>query len=77
LVPVRFVELHQVSFNPQFIIILLGYLLFVADLNRPEQLWLLNPKKILKRLDITVALEVNRGRSAEDPAPKTQGLILH
>jgi len=34
---------------------------------RPEQLWLLNPKKILKRLDITTALEVNRA-NAEDPA---------
>lgn len=41
---------------------------------RPEQLWLLNPSKILKRLDITTALEINRGRGAngEDSSPKNQ-----
>ncbi|EFX88912.1 hypothetical protein DAPPUDRAFT_304763 [Daphnia pulex] len=36
---------------------------------RPDQLWILNPKKILKRLDIATSLELT-SRNAEDASPK-------
>ena len=40
---------------------------------RPDQLWILNPKKILKRLDIATSLELT-SRNAEDASPKVPGL---
>lgn len=41
---------------------------------RPEQLWILNPKKILKRLDITTALELKR--NAEEAIAQTKGKFV-
>ncbi|XP_032778881.2 uncharacterized protein LOC116917499 isoform X2 [Daphnia magna] len=38
---------------------------------RPDQLWILNPKKILKKFDIATSLELTT-RNAEDAPPKTQ-----
>jgi len=53
--------------NPEFCYSHITSLFF-----RPDQLWILNPKKILKRLDIATSLELT-SRNAEDASPKIPG----
>ncbi len=71
MVPLRSVELYEVTYSFKtclYSFMTTSHLYY----DRPEQLWILNPKKILKRLDIVTSLELSP-RNAEDAANKTKG----
>lgn len=70
MVSLRSLELHEVKeeFKVSFGVCNDSFFF----LNRPDQLWILNPKKILKKFDIATSLELTT-RNAEDAPPKTQG----
>jgi hypothetical protein len=64
-------ELYEVSEESR--ISFLAYNNIFFRMVRPDQLWILNPKKILKRLDIATSLELT-SRNAEDATPKIPGI---
>lgn len=67
-------ELHEVRKESR-IFFYSHIITFFFEMVRPDQLWILNPKKILKRLDIATSLELT-SRNAEDASLKIPGTIF-
>ena len=73
MVPLCSLELYEV--REESVVSFLSCNNIFLSIFRPDQLWILNPKKILKRLDIATSLELT-SRNAEDASPKFPGIAF-